>query len=872
MAGGRECAILRELQALRETTERIEARLAGGARAEGAWEAEVAAERRLRPARRYSCASVSRSASIGSDTIPAALPLNWPAALRVRPVPKADSSATLMAGWSGMVARTSSLPSPTDAATARGRIWIDPHSLGFMAYSAASLLMLLYDLTVIPYMLAWNLDYGSAPLMSGWYTPAFWTLDLCISFVTAFYYDGELVTDSRRMARKYLVGRFPLDAVIVLCDWTSFILAHGGLVSDTGAKVLRVSKLARLLRTVALTRVGRAMNIVERLAASYAMPDGVGLALGVLGFLLGIMWTAHLLACAWYVAGTVAYSDTGERWVDSVRNNGGQGSPLSDAPLQYQYMVAFSWAAGQIALGSLDVGPTNSSERAIFVLAMMLGFMFGSSVVSMLSTTMVDYRMRQKGKTRMMRMLRRYFRENSVSPHIAIPVQKQAEQQLACREPLAEGAVEALQLVSVALRSKLRFEIQRPHLLKHPAFRLWTSVNGCMMHRTCLEAVDFLHLRPQDDLLVPGFAMSTAFILVGGAITYRHTPPDSPHIAAEAQQVQMGQWICEAALWVEWTCVGKAETSASCQLLAVNSEALLRCLSDDPVLRHLAAEYGRQFHKRVTSARPPHTTWPTDLEVPFTDYLDLVVSMPAPVRTLIGLTALQDPSARRAGRAIDKLREEVEGSRSTVLVTGAGAVVRVVSLVVLRVEDGAGRIFTQLGRWDGQDVRPEVLLPALKQEADELVGETLDRMLATKALLLQGRLEFVGTMRETHEEESREFGVQTRYLRSLCAARLLVGEDSNDSLLQPRLEISEVRAPAPQYRRCSVRSLEVLQLLCDIEVHVVHVGGGAGYLYAWLRPEAMVALHAPGTEAVLRPWLSQHILRARRVDEEDFAI
>lgn len=67
--------------------------------------------------------------------------------------------------------------------------------------------------------------------------------------------------------------------------------------------------------------------------------------------------------------------------------------------------------------------------------------------------------------------------------------------------------------------------------------------------------------------------MSTAFILVGGAITYRHTPPDSPHIAAEAQQVQMGQWICEAALWVEWTCVGKAETSASCQLLAVNSEA-----------------------------------------------------------------------------------------------------------------------------------------------------------------------------------------------------------------------------------------------------------------------------------------------------------
>lgn len=48
--------------------------------------------------------------------------------------------------------------------------------------------------------------------------------------------------------------------------------------------------------------------------------------------------------------------------------------------------------------------------------------------------------------------------ENEVSALVAVPVQKQVEQRLNRRESLGEDDVSALQLLSVALRSQLRFE------------------------------------------------------------------------------------------------------------------------------------------------------------------------------------------------------------------------------------------------------------------------------------------------------------------------------------------------------------------------------------------------------------------------------
>lgn len=55
--------------------------------------------------------------------------------------------------------------------------------------------------------------------------------------------------------------------------------------------------------------------------------------------------------------------------------------------------VALHWAVGQIALGPVDSIPQNTLERIFCVLATMIGFLFGSTLVSSLSAAMIDYQM-----------------------------------------------------------------------------------------------------------------------------------------------------------------------------------------------------------------------------------------------------------------------------------------------------------------------------------------------------------------------------------------------------------------------------------------------------------------------------------------------
>lgn len=85
-----------------------------------------------------------------------------------------------------------------------------------------------------------------------------------------------------------------------------------------------------------------------------------------------------------------------------------------DAPPAYQYTVSLHWAVGQIALGAIETMPTNSCERILFVLTMMFGFCFGSTLISTLSAAMMDYHMMQQDRTTKLRRLKQYLSENKV--------------------------------------------------------------------------------------------------------------------------------------------------------------------------------------------------------------------------------------------------------------------------------------------------------------------------------------------------------------------------------------------------------------------------------------------------------------------------
>jgi len=811
--------------------------------------------------------------------VSAFLPLGWPSVLQRR----LQYDEGIGIDLSQSKAKTSMRPgmfddvNDSDSRTGRrAQQWCDlfrcsnflihPNSKFHMVYSTMSLFILLFDLTSLPVLIAWDMPLEGFWGISSWATPCFWTVDILINFLTGFYKEGELIITFSGISTHYIRSWFFPDIVVVVSDWTSMLVGVG--MGDS-VKMLRFTKLGRLLRMVGMMRMLRIIRIVEEMAEN-KMSEGSRLAFRMINFFAFIMLVAHFLSCAWFFIGTAgpSVSDTGAHWINFASVPlGDEVLDFVDAGTSYQYAVSLHWAVGQIALGAIDTYPRNTLERLVFVLSTMVGFLFGSTLISSLSAAMIDFQMAKKDRLVKMRTLRRYLRENLVSQQMAVAVTKQVEQRLSKPERLNEGEVPALGCLSGTLRMLLKFETTRPHLLSSPVFRLWVGLDLQCMQRVCTEAVQALRPRPRDELFVAGDACSLTYSVAVGTLSYtpeylggeheslavdrgtRSGASSQPEHSEKPETVGASSWVSEAAMWVDWTHVGTLEAMTDCLVLTIDITQLPTSLSMSRALASIAREYCKQFHARVVLAKPPHANYPTDIEVPLTSYEDLVVSMPQALQVAIGLQAVKTLSSQALlGTAgADKLREEVVSSRSVVVITGSGTVFRVVSLVAFRLSRGGDDcIFMQLGKAIGNGFVPSFQLPGSKLERGETYQDALERMFDTKLAGLVGKEQAanVGRDREIVEKESREFVVCTRYIRNVCSARF-----TGDRIEAPSCTVDAFSEAARQAEtNPQLRALLELPVWVSSDVNKE--------LYAWVGRDEVALLSGSAGDAMLTLWLS----------------
>merc|ERR1719245_2174829 len=99
----------------------------------------------------------------------------------------------------------------------------------------------------------------------------------------------------------------------------------------------------------------------------------------------------------------------------------------------------------------------------------------------------------------------------------------------------------------------------------------------------------------------------------------------------------------------------------------MNAQGMATTIQRSHIISSLASEYCRQFHRRVTSSKPPNVNWPTDLHVPFTDFADLAIDMDGELQVFVGLSALDQVATSSVERLwgvglprrFHKLREEI---------------------------------------------------------------------------------------------------------------------------------------------------------------------------------------------------------------------
>mmetsp|Transcript_12607 Transcript_12607/g.28573 ORF Transcript_12607/g.28573 Transcript_12607/m.28573 type:complete len:1039 (-) Transcript_12607:147-3263(-) len=732
------------------------------------------------------------------SSVPVFLPKDWPRCLELRAM-RTIPGVTAHRSTLLVLRRGASAFAKSSDVSGEAKRWHVLQSVRrsqlIAWFDTLGIFVLLYDLTAIPFILAWDVAWEGFIYYMAWLAVSFWTVNVTLALIQRGG-GGRLGDDHNDDdADDTTVGRhwvwFATDVFVLITDWASTIISEVGAIEGNSRgtmRLLRFAKLGRLLKIMSVLRVLKFARMLEDLMES-PRGDGWRLMVTVVSILAGILWLTHLLCCTWFALGRTGPTDTGDRWIHSRVLNG-----FEDQSYLYQYFTSVHWAVAHITLGGMDVTATSSSERLFSIVCLILGLLIGSTVVSSLSAKMVEYHMQRNEKEMKVRRLRVYLRENHVDIRLALLVIRQVRRRLSKKPRLVERAVPLLELLSTAFKVQLRVAVFRPHLTRHPLLRLLDSLDAAAVQQLCFRAMEYCVVDELDEVFTPGKVSPAAYVPINGCLVYSQDPSSFPHLTEHVSEQVRDSWISEASLWCHWIHVGTLEAKRTSLLMCINAESFSQVLqgnfAGDAAGREIVKKYGLSYHRCIIAAGPPRSPYPTDLVVPFTDYGYIVASFDEDYQVVIGREALGSHRWRLAGTLdVHTLMTEVENGISVVTLDGNREVERVVSAVAFRIVDKDNRILAQVGKYEDNEMIPGCTLPGGKQERREVASDVMERLLRWRLAPFAGSVEFSRAERDIGVKYSKKLGVRTKYLRTVYHAKLT--QNHSARRLSATLEKSE---------------------------------------------------------------------------------
>ena len=227
---------------------------------------------------------------------------------------------------------------------------------------------LLYTAVRVPYTIAFDIDEFH-PDQFGWFlanrfVDVIFVTDMIITFRTAIQEGEELITNQKKIAKKYLQTWFVIDLISSVPFDVLLFLINGsdndpdGSGVERSAKLLRVFKIVRILRLVKFQRIFLTLEIA--MGVNFSI-------MSIIKFLFSIAMLAHLMAC---VFAGIDYQSS-ENWI--TQSVSFHLSDVDDS-VGNSYIAALYWAISTISsVGYGDIAAHTAGERWFSCLAMILG-------------------------------------------------------------------------------------------------------------------------------------------------------------------------------------------------------------------------------------------------------------------------------------------------------------------------------------------------------------------------------------------------------------------------------------------------------------------------------------------------------------------
>lgn len=383
-----------------------------------------------------------------------------------------------------------------------------PDSLHKKIWDTLASLFILLQAACVPFSLS-----GSQSDMWGTFDTGmfvFFTMDMLVSFNTAYYELGALVTSRRLIFINYTRSWLALDFLStfpVELAWCKEITCSGSFIIGN-FEALRYAKLLKLLR---IFKLKRTMQLIENSGQSKTLANWLMLSRIFLIMCLFFHWNACYLLME-YDFNKDSYPST---WVSFG---------LENASLSELYVEALYWSVVTIALvGYGDNTPKNLYEIIWCLVTMAISSVIFTYTISILTAYLTMQSAEENAHRSLSRALRKFMSKHSLPEKLQVKANSYIDYAWNKRQEQPFHEDELLLFVSTSLRQEIHLHTRGADLMEFKVFRERFSNVSMLLS----EALQVQRFAPEDLIFQQGEITSKLYCIQEGKLDLLHKPSDS---------------------------------------------------------------------------------------------------------------------------------------------------------------------------------------------------------------------------------------------------------------------------------------------------------------------------------------------------------